>query len=133
MLSNVILNADSITWLDGPRGMPPGYQQSIMHGDPRADELFIFRAKIPSHWTASPHFHPIDEHMTVLEGSCYLGIGEKYDESAATELRANAFTVMKAGVVHYFFTKSPCVIQVHGMGPHKITYVNPTNDPRNNT
>ena len=32
--------------------------------------------------------------------------------------------------VTLLMSKSPATIQVHGMGPFAITYVNPTDDPR---
>ena len=38
--------------------------------------------------------------------------------------------LMKAGTRHFAWSKSGAVIQVHGMGPFAITYVNPADDPR---
>jgi hypothetical protein len=32
---------------------------------------------------------------------------------------------------HYVIARGPTVVQVHGMGPFAITYVHPTDDPRN--
>jgi hypothetical protein len=32
---------------------------------------------------------------------------------------------------HFFMSKTPATIQVHGMGPFGITYVNAADDPRN--
>jgi hypothetical protein len=32
---------------------------------------------------------------------------------------------------HYAMAKTACVVQIHGMGPFSITYVNPSDDPRN--
>jgi hypothetical protein len=34
---------------------------------------------------------------------------------------------------HYGWSTGPTVIQIHGMGPFAINYVNPADDPRNNT
>jgi hypothetical protein len=31
---------------------------------------------------------------------------------------------------HFAFTKADTVIQLHGMGPWGITYLNPADDPR---
>jgi len=33
---------------------------------------------------------------------------------------------------HYGWSTGPTVIQIHGMGPFAINYVNPADDPRNN-
>jgi quercetin dioxygenase-like cupin family protein len=121
---------DSITWPVAPRGMPVGYQQAMLLGNPKEEAQFTFRAKIPPNWKAMPHFHPADEYITVLEGSCYVGVGEKYDEEIAIELPLNAFILIRSGTIHYFYTKQKCIIQVHGIGPQKITYINPDDDPR---
>ena len=37
----------------------------------------------------------------------------------------------KTGMQHYGWSTGPTLIQIHGMGPFAITYVNPADDPRN--
>ena len=37
---------------------------------------------------------------------------------------------MAAGMNHYAFTSDPVEVQVTGMGPFEITYVDPKDDPR---
>ena len=127
----IIVLPDNIEWSEAPRGMPTGYEQAMIKGNPRVREVFTFRAKIQANWKAMPHFHPADEHITILEGSGYIGFGEEYNEEIAVEMPKGAFITVKAGSVHYFFTRGLCVIQVHGMGPQKITYINIDDDPRN--
>jgi hypothetical protein len=39
--------------------------------------------------------------------------------------------VMPPGMKHYAWTPAEAIIQVQGMGPFVINYVNPTDDPRN--
>ncbi len=78
-----------------------------------------------------PHTHPADEHVTIIQGTGNMGLGEKYDVKTAKPLPAGSFAMMKVGTVHYFFTTTECIIQIHGMGPWGITYVNPKDDPRN--
>ena len=129
--NHIMVMPDSIKWVDVPPGLPPGAQAAVIEGDPRVPGLFTMRLKIPAGWKVMPHTHPADEHVTVLEGSCYMGMQEKFDEKAATAMPTGAFAVMKTGTVHYFLAKKACIIQVHGMGPWGITYVNPADDPRN--
>ena len=38
---------------------------------------------------------------------------------------------MPANAHHYGWAKGPTIVQVHGMGPFALTYVNPDDDPRN--
>jgi quercetin dioxygenase-like cupin family protein len=129
---HIMVMPGDIKWVDGPPSLPPGTKVAILEGDPGKAGLFTMRVKIPANWKVMPHTHPADEHITVIEGSGYMGMGEKYDEKTAKEMVTGAFAVMKTGTAHYFFTKKECIIQTHGMGPWGITYVNPADDPRNN-
>ena len=59
-----------------------------------------------------------------------MGAGEKFEESAAKELPTGSFVVMPMKQPHFAMTKGETVVQLHGMGPWGITYVNPADDPR---
>jgi len=118
-------------WVDAPPGLPPGAKVAVIEGNPGKPGLFTMRGKIPANYKIMPHTHPADEHVTVIEGSCYMGMGGKFDENPATKMSTGAFAVMKTGTIHYFFTKKECIIQIHGVGPWGITYLNPADDPRN--
>ncbi|MDB5225876.1 MAG: cupin [Bacteroidota bacterium] len=126
----MVMPAD-IKWGEAPPGLPAGSKAAVLEGNPGAAEMYTIRAKMPANYIIMPHYHAVDEHVTVLEGACYMGVGDKYDEKTATLMMPGAFAVMKAGTHHYFFTKKPCIIQVHGMGPFGITYINAADDPRN--
>jgi hypothetical protein len=41
-----------------------------------------------------------------------------------------SFAVMPAGVRHFASMKGETILQLHGVGPWGITYVNPADDPR---
>ena len=58
-----------------------------------------------------------------------MGIGEKWDDKALHEMGVGSFMVMKTGVRHFAMTKNGADVQLHGMGPWGITYVNPNDDP----
>lgn len=122
---------DRIDWTKNPRGMPGGYQQAAIEGNPRNGEEYVFRARLAANWRAMPHYHPTDEHITVLEGAAYIGFGRTFDERDAVALPAASYVAIRAGAVHFFFSRTGCVIQVHGCGPQRITYVDPRDDPRN--
>jgi hypothetical protein len=44
-------------------------------------------------------------------------------------MRAGSFIVMPVGTTHFVETKEETVIQVHGVGPWGVKYVNPEDDP----
>jgi len=128
---HIMVMPDDITWLDAPASLPPGAKAAVIEGDPKAVGLFTMRIKLPANYMIKPHSHPADEHVTVIAGSFYMGVGEKFDETAGKKIPKGGFAVMITGTRHFAFTKKKCIIQLHGMGPWGINYVNAADDPRN--
>jgi quercetin dioxygenase-like cupin family protein len=86
---------------------------------------------MPAGYRVAPHWHPTDEHLTVLSGTLAMGMGETFDPKALMELGPGGFAGMSPNTRHFLETKTAVVIQVHGTGPFSINYVNPADDPRN--
>ncbi|HKP84467.1 MAG TPA: cupin domain-containing protein [Blastocatellia bacterium] len=129
--SHVLLDSNEVKWGPGPPSLPPGAQLAVVEGDPtKAGGTFTVRAKLPDGYKIPPHWHPTTENVTVLEGTFYMGMGDKFDEAAARELKPGSFASMSKGTRHYAWSKGETVIQVHGVGPFEVTYVNPADDPR---
>jgi hypothetical protein len=130
--THVLVNSGELVWVDAPPGLPKGVKLAVLEGDPSKPGPFTMRGMVPANYMIAPHTHPGIEHVTVIQGEAYMGMGEKVDKAAAKKLAAGGFAVMPVGHVHYFFTKGKkATIQVHGVGPWGITYVNPADDPRN--
>jgi hypothetical protein len=66
-----------------------------------ATGLVTVRFDMPAGYKIPPHFHPTDEHITVLKGSFSLGMGDVIDETHATTLLAGGYGVAMAGMHHY--------------------------------
>ena len=130
MSNHIMVMPKDIKWVDGPVGLPPGGKVAILEGDPSKPGMFTMRGQVPANYQIKPHTHPADEHITVLKGILYMGMGETYDEKSAIAIPMGGYAVMKAGTVHYAFTRGECIVQIHGVGPWGITYVNPADDPR---
>jgi quercetin dioxygenase-like cupin family protein len=128
--AHVMVTPSSVTWGPGPASIPAGAQAAVIEGDPTKRGLFTLRLKMPDGYKIAPHFHPVDERVTVLQGTFVIGIGEKFDQSAGAELGAGSFAVMPTGTRHFAWTKGETIIQLHGIGPWGVTYVNPADDPR---
>ncbi len=128
--THIIFNTMDLKWGDGPPGLPKGVTVTVLEGDPSKEGMFTLRVTMPANYKIPPHWHPAMEHVTVLEGSLYMGMGQKFDEAKATELKQGGFAAMPAKTAHYAFTKDKCIIQIHAMGPFAITYYNPADDPR---
>lgn len=129
--SHKMINNNDIQWMDGPPGLPAGAKVSVLNGDPSKEGMFTLRAMLPANYKVPPHWHPSTENVTVVDGTLYMGSGEKIDEKKATMLNPGGFSSIPANSPHYVFTKKKCVIQVHAMGPFAITYINSADDPRN--
>ncbi|HEX8846151.1 MAG TPA: cupin domain-containing protein [Pyrinomonadaceae bacterium] len=120
-----------IKWADGPASLPPGAKVAVLEGNPAQEGPFTMRLQLPDGFQIQPHWHPAVEHVTVISGTFNLGTGEKFDKAQTRALSAGSFAYMQPGMRHFAWAKGETVIQVHGMGPWKINYVNPADDPRN--
>ncbi len=56
-------------------------------------------------------------------------MGDKFDEAALKEMPVGGFHAIPKRVHHYGMAKGQTIIQLHGVGPWGITYVNPSDDP----
>lgn len=118
-------------WAAGPASLPAGAQAIVLEGDPTKAELFTVRLRFPNDYRIPPHFHSAWEHITVISGIFHVGMGDTFDPSRFTELRAGSFAALPTGMRHFAHTVGETVVQLHGMGPWTVTYVNRADDPRN--
>ena len=87
--------------------------------------------KLPDGYKIAPHWHPTDEQVTVLDGTFMVGMGDQFSESALKPLSAGSYGKMPQHMNHFAAAKGATTIQIQGMGPFAMTYVNPSDDPRN--
>lgn len=129
--AHVMITGDTLKWGPPPPGLPAGAEVAVLSGDPaKAGELFTLRVKMPAGYKVPPHWHPGDEHVSVLNGQLMMGMGETFDAAQMQPMSAGSFALMPKEMRHYVLAKGPTVIQVHGIGPFGITYVNMADDPR---
>jgi quercetin dioxygenase-like cupin family protein len=116
---------------------PPVFEQNakftVVSGDPSKPGLYVVRLKMPAGYKIAPHWHPTDEHVTVLSGTFALGMGEKFDKATMKNLPVGGYALLPAEMRHYAMATTAAVVQVHGMGPFALTYVNPADDPSKRT
>lgn len=128
---HIVFTPADLKWMDAPPGLPPGAKMAVLEGDPMKKGNFTVRMQAPAGYKVPPHTHPTAEHITVISGTMNFGMGEKFDEAAGKELPAGGYIVMPARMAHYAWSSSEAILQIHGMGPFQIKYVNPADDPRN--
>jgi quercetin dioxygenase-like cupin family protein len=127
---HVLQNEKDVQWADGPPMLPPGAKMAVVDGNPRGKGLFAVRLKFPAGYQIPAHSHPADEHVVVLSGTFYMGMGDKLDREAGQALTTGGFAVMPAQKNHFAYTKEGATVLVYGIGPIEFTYVNPADDPR---
>lgn len=127
--AHTLLAPSGIVWGDPPPNMPPGAKLAVIAGDPSQPGPFVVRAEMPAGYTIAPHWHPTDEHVTVLSGTFAFGMGDTLDSAAMKDLPAGGFALMPAKMHHYAMARTATTVQVHGTGPLAFNYVNPADDP----
>jgi len=63
----------------------------VLQGDPAKEGLFVYRFKFPANFKVPPHFHKAGENVTVLAGTFFVGLGEKFDQGSGKELPVGGF------------------------------------------
>jgi quercetin dioxygenase-like cupin family protein len=122
--------ADKLAWGPAPAIFPAGAQMVVLQGDPAASAIVTVRLKMPNNYTIPPHWHPTDEHVTVIKGQLIIGMGDTMSADAELPaLKPGDFVTAPANAHHYARARGETVVQVHMMGPFQLTYVNPKDDP----
>jgi quercetin dioxygenase-like cupin family protein len=127
--ATIVPSSEGLKWGESP-ALPKGHQIAVVIGDPAKAEPYVVRIRMPAGFTVPPHMHPNVENVTVLSGDFGVGEGDTADKEKSTKLKPGAFFSMPAGHHHYAHAVSDAVIQLHGVGPSGIEYVNPKDDPR---
>ena len=126
-----VVDPEKLEWKAAPPSLPPGQDRVVLQGDPsRPGSEYTFRARMPDGYRVPPHWHSVDENVTVLKGTFLMGMGTKFDESAGMPLKVGTFATMPRKVNHFVWTRGKTIIQVHGIGPYTVHYVDPDDDPR---
>ena len=94
--THIMVSPEEISWGECPPFLPAGAKCAVIEGDPQiANALFTLRSKLPGNYRIPPHFHPTDEHITVLSGTFAMGLGKEYDEKSMTPMGAGSFMVSR--------------------------------------
>lgn len=127
---HVMVQPDSLKWTAAPPVLPKGAQIAVLYGDPDKPEPFVFRLKFPAGYKVAAHIHPNDYDLTVLSGTMYLGMGDKFDAAQGDGLKTGGYLHLPKNTHHYEWTNEDTVIELSGIGPVGMTYLNPADDPR---
>jgi quercetin dioxygenase-like cupin family protein len=127
---HTVVPGDTVKWGPAPPSLPSGAQAAVLHGNPAKEGPFVLRLKFPAGFTVPPHRHSKDELLTVISGRFSVGAGEKLDPALTKSLPPASFVHLPAGMPHYARADSETIVQINGVGPFDVTYVDPKDDPR---
>ena len=119
-----------LVWGPGPPALPKGAKLAVVSGNPEQAGPFVIQLRFPPGYEVPPHRHPADEHVKVVNGALTLGMGTVMGEGRKVVLGRWDTAVAPANMPHYASTRIGATVQVSAQGPFRITYVNPTDDPR---
>jgi quercetin dioxygenase-like cupin family protein len=104
-----------------------GCEIALVEGNLDAEgQPFVARFHCSDGAKTPPHWHPTDENITVLRGVFLVGIGESLDESKLRAMNVGNFMLMPKEMRHFGMSKGDLILQIHGIGPFKVNWVNPS-------
>jgi hypothetical protein len=124
----VTATSSDVKWINAPASLPAGARLVMLKGDLAKQGTFAFRLKLPAGYRLNPHSNPAIGRILVMSGTFNLGAGENFDSARTIPL--------SAGYMHwpdkspYFaFTTEETVLEIEGVGPWAVNYVNADDDP----
>jgi quercetin dioxygenase-like cupin family protein len=117
------ISPEQVKWFT-PAYYKDGRQRAQLFGDSSKKGAWVDRVKIPAGMRVLAHTHPQDELVTVVEGTWYLGEGERFDSAKLKGYPAGSFIVIPAGTPHFVATKDVAVIvQLSGTEEFRTDYL----------
>ena len=117
------ITAEQVRWFTPPY-YKDGRQRAQLFGDSSQAGAWVDRVKMPAAMRVLAHTHPQDELITVIEGTWYVGEGERFDAAKLKGYPAGSFIVIPAGTPHFVATKDgPVVVQLSGTEKFRTDYL----------
>lgn len=97
----------------------------VIYGDPdKVGEPFVIRIRELPGTIIPPHKHPVDEHITVVQGTFFFAVSETYDPSLLRKLETGGYAFAPKGSTMFGAAPEAAIVQVHGIGPFHIQWRN---------
>lgn len=126
---HIMVLPNELKWADVP-SLPAGARIATIEGSMAQAVPFTVRLKFPANYQIPAHSHPAIERVTVLSGTFHMGSGDRLDKNKTHALPAGGIVIIPAGSNHFAWTAEETVVQLNGIGPWGVSYVNPADDPR---
>ena len=104
--THTTVSPDTLKWAEP--AVLPGSKLAVVQGDPSKEGPFVYRLKMPAGYKVP-----------------------KFDQGSGQELPVGGFVSVPPKHPHYAWAGGQeTIVQVHGVGPTDLTFVNPADDPR---
>ena len=119
------IEPSQLKWVDIPGGH--GAKFAAVLGNQGGTGMYVVRVHFPPHVMDTPHVHPNDRYVTVLEGTWYAGTGEVFDPTRAVPLRPGSVMFHPGKGVHWDGSAGDdgATVQIIGLGPGSTVPVDP--------
>jgi hypothetical protein len=111
-----------------PEKIPKDFKRGFetVSGDPdKPGEPFVIRIYNVDNQVVPPHWHPEDEHITVVKGTWYIGDGDTFNRTGLREMNVGDYVLVPKQMRHFAWSKGATVVQIHGIGPFKMNLADP--------
>lgn len=106
--------------------MKAGQWVEKVWGDPeKPGEVFAIRIHNDAGYLVMPHVHPTDEHIVVVQGAWWFGMGSHFERSALKQIELGAFSFGPKNMPHFGRSKVESTIHVYGVGPFSTKLIDP--------
>lgn len=117
-----IVHARDLKWTSIMRGC----DMAIVSGNPDAEgKPFVLHIRCTDGTIIPAHWHPTDEHLTVLAGTFLVGMGDKFDKTKLQPMNVGDFIITPHDMRHFAMVKGENIVLIHGLGPFRVNWVNP--------
>lgn len=111
---------------------PTPARLAVVVGEPTKPGPYVIRVKVPAGVKIMPHKHPEDRVYTIISGIFYVGLGDRFDADKLNAYPPGSVIVLPGDTPHFHWAKSgEYVSQVTAIGPLGLDYLDPHDDPRN--
>lgn len=121
---------ETLAWWPFP-AFPPAARLAVVAGRPAERGLYVVRIRVPHGTKLMPHSHPENRIYTVISGVFHAGVGEHFSSDAVVAYPPGSTILLPGDMPHFHWAKSgEFVVQVMGVGPFDIDYLDWLDDPR---
>ena len=91
---------------------PLSQDTEVLYGDPdAAGEPFVMRIRELPGTIIPPHKHPVDEHLTVVQGTLYFAVADQFDLAALKEIKAGGYAFIPKGRTMFGYIPDGAIVQ----------------------